>query len=1439
MPVQTPAWTEFLSCPICYKVFDGNNLLPISLACSHTICKTCLSKLQQRKCPFDQNLINKSVSELPVNHALLQLVGVPAAISCDNDVSVPSEHINNYESARHCIEALALYLKPLSTSVVPGQVINNGSTLTAVGVGGSSVNITGNSLTNCVLSRPMQRKLVTLVNCQLVEEEGRGRAMRAARSLGERTVTELILQHQNPQQLSSNLWAAVRARGCQFLGPAMQEEVLKLILLALEDGSALSRKVLVMFVVQRLETHYPQASKTAIGHVVQLLYRASCFVVTKREEESSLMQLKEECRTYDALRRDHDSQIVQIAMEAGLRIAPDQWSSLLYGDTTHKSHMQSIIDKLQTPQSFSQSVNELVIALQRTGDPCNLQRLRTHLEFLANIDPSPEAPPPSWENLEAVMKAVRSVVQGLVDFVQSNGHKKLENTTVHNSRYKTSMCRDFLQKNTCPRAANCTFAHSQEELDKYRSRTKKASKACNTPPDYDDFPTWDRDTFQQIQTERHSDNNRPNMDGSFNSIAEYDNQRSMSPPNVVTAKVLTSVAKSMASLTFAHAKVLTTDKMTVSSRTGPLMSSVVAPGMAPPLPPPNTMQPPPIQVPRSPYPLDMYQGQMTPAQRPHGPGALAASRLVFGGGPRVMSGGQGVLPGGPGALSGGSGVMAGGPGAVPGGSGVMAGGPGAVPGGPGVMTGGPGAVPGGLGIMAGGPGAVTGGPGFQSVPRYVTGPYRPNYNQHLAQPQAQYPGGVPFRQPIDPGLTRMPFPQQQPPVSFVNYNYQHNSSALNPYAEPFQGGSSRPLTPEDQIYPVVGNYPEGYNYQMGAASPGQGQAKILNDLHHRRAEILSRLFNPLDDLPTNNEILTYSNSASSQPDAGDMFWGGIHPNKTMFQSNLGLIPGSAQSPHVVRQDIVKMMTGQRSMTGNVPENRREGLESAAGRQGVAQISRKQNAIWPNDFNKSQSATGSQQSTSQTLGLGEYEFRNPKHSSDGSQQQGTSRSSDWVMSHTSKLGAAHIYPEENHNMASSAVHSTLESTISVQRPQTSNSYEQTQNMTNLSSKAAIHSKMDLSRWRGSHNSSRNRTLLTKNGYDRDMMSESSKLKPESGLAHQRNYVGHASRNTSTISNPSDTPAALDTGCGVWSVDGVDDVVWNFTDTTLKSNLSNEEEDLLKEERMNSTEFMLNWLHDIPDEPTPIEPLDQFVSLSRNRALEDDAFIPFDSIPMVSRFGPISRSARSKYKNTEPVQVTANDVMKEMTPVTAVTPLDHPKPTAKAQPSYVSPIPGVETTNSTNTARWRRPSELENCVQRELSRLEQQALKADTENEFLACELKAVELQISLQTEKNVPQPVPETPILNPESHPEVEVVVPVPTAVPVKTDSPHNPPGIWSSFELLKAAYTRGQKIDDLQELLKHVPVGLDHPSGPLTPQEEQFLKDVLGGENSSSVNFQA
>ncbi|KAM8827809.1 roquin-2 isoform 3-T3 [Spinachia spinachia] len=451
MPVQAAQWTEFLSCPICYNEFDSSGHQPISLGCSHTVCKTCLHKLHRKACPFDQTPISTDIDLLPVNCALLQLVG--AQVPDVQQVSLSSAaEVENYEVCKVCVEELAVYLKPISG---------------AKGVA---------TLSPSVLSRPMQRKLVTLVNCQLVEEEGRVRAVRAGRSLGERTVTELILQHQNPQQLSANLWAAVRARGCQFLGPAMQEDALKLVLLALEDGSALSRKVLVLFVVQKLEARFPQASKTSIGHVVQLLYRASCFKVTKRDEDSSLMQLKEEFRTYEALRREHDAQIVHIAMEAGLRISPEQWSSLLYGDLVHKSHMQSIIDKLQSPESFAKSVQELTIVLQRTGDPANLTGLRLHLELLANLDHNADAPAPSWEELESVMLAVKLVVHGLVEFIQNFSKKSHDAPQPQaNSKYKTSMCRDLRQQGGCPRGPNCTFAHTQDELEKFRLRNKKSS----------------------------------------------------------------------------------------------------------------------------------------------------------------------------------------------------------------------------------------------------------------------------------------------------------------------------------------------------------------------------------------------------------------------------------------------------------------------------------------------------------------------------------------------------------------------------------------------------------------------------------------------------------------------------------------------------------------------------------------------------------------------------------------------------------------------------------------------------------------------------------------------------------------------------------------------------------------------------------------------------
>ena len=55
------------------------------------------------------------------------------------------------------------------------------------------------------------------------------------------------------------------------------------------------------------------------------------------------MTLKQELRSYEGIRREHDTQIIKIGLESGLHFSPDQWSHILYGDNLHKSLMQSIL----------------------------------------------------------------------------------------------------------------------------------------------------------------------------------------------------------------------------------------------------------------------------------------------------------------------------------------------------------------------------------------------------------------------------------------------------------------------------------------------------------------------------------------------------------------------------------------------------------------------------------------------------------------------------------------------------------------------------------------------------------------------------------------------------------------------------------------------------------------------------------------------------------------------------------------------------------------------------------------------------------------------------------------------------------------------------------------------------------------------------------------
>ncbi|CAL8108738.1 unnamed protein product [Orchesella dallaii] len=353
--------TRYSQCPVCLSKFDLKKL-PIALNCSHTICIHCAVLL---------------VPGVEHNIELFGVINYPLLVFLDYPV----------DNCAPVLEKLCMIARLIRSHTV---------------------------------SRSIHRKTIILINS--VTSNDYSKLLKPIKNLGERCVVELtsVCSHASHYHAQQQLWAAIRARACQFMGPAMQDEALKLVLLALEDGSALSRKVLVMFVVQRLAPQFPQASKTSVGHIVQLLYRASAFDVQKRPGNSSLMTLRPEFRNYEALRREHDTQIMKIGLDAGIRFTPEQWSSLLYGDTSQKPLMQSIIDKLQSPQTFEEQLKEYLVSVQRLSTPDSqfLVSLHPHFKLLANINTETVGP------IESYLDSLHAVLLGLISFTANRKHQR-------------------------------------------------------------------------------------------------------------------------------------------------------------------------------------------------------------------------------------------------------------------------------------------------------------------------------------------------------------------------------------------------------------------------------------------------------------------------------------------------------------------------------------------------------------------------------------------------------------------------------------------------------------------------------------------------------------------------------------------------------------------------------------------------------------------------------------------------------------------------------------------------------------------------------------------------------------------------------------------------------------------------------------------------------
>lgn len=81
-----------------------------------------------------------------------------------------------------------------------------------------------------------------------------------------------------------------------------------------------------------------------------------------------------------------------------------------------------------------------------------------------------ETESPTLGECRTALEAVKTVVGALVEFIQQHGNRKPQDGS-HNMgpgqpKYKVSMCRDLALRGSCPRSMNCTFAHSDMELDK-------------------------------------------------------------------------------------------------------------------------------------------------------------------------------------------------------------------------------------------------------------------------------------------------------------------------------------------------------------------------------------------------------------------------------------------------------------------------------------------------------------------------------------------------------------------------------------------------------------------------------------------------------------------------------------------------------------------------------------------------------------------------------------------------------------------------------------------------------------------------------------------------------------------------------------------------------------------------------------------------------------
>ncbi|CAF5002805.1 unnamed protein product [Rotaria sp. Silwood1] len=245
--------------------------------------------------------------------------------------------------------------------------------------------IINNKKYQSILSRSTIRTMFSLLHSQYINNEGFLIFIQAAHNLGENVCIDFILHYQSLQELKNNLESALGLQQGQFPEPAIEEKILKLIILLIKCSGISSEQHLMYSVTQLVQRKDQKNIQPSVEYIVRLLLDVPCFEI-EQVGESSSMQLKPAFQKYESLRRVYDSKIIEMAMQCGFYMPPEQWSLLLYGYTTNESIIDPIIDKLLTKTSFQTAIQQYkkIVLLSGAAQSQDLNDLMKHFQFLSN-----------------------------------------------------------------------------------------------------------------------------------------------------------------------------------------------------------------------------------------------------------------------------------------------------------------------------------------------------------------------------------------------------------------------------------------------------------------------------------------------------------------------------------------------------------------------------------------------------------------------------------------------------------------------------------------------------------------------------------------------------------------------------------------------------------------------------------------------------------------------------------------------------------------------------------------------------------------------------------------------------------------------------------------------------------------------------------------------